>query len=49
MDSISTESLLNAVLKIYFVMRSKLAFMRNLLTCKSDFRKNHASLQVFST
>jgi len=30
MDNISTESSLNAVLKIYFVRRSKLAFTRKI-------------------
>jgi len=38
-DNISTESLLNAVLKMYFVMRSKLAFTKNMLTFNSDFTK----------
>ena len=37
--NISTESLLNAVFKMYFVTRSRLAFTRNLLKCNIDFRK----------
>jgi len=35
MDNISSESLLNAVSKIYLFMRSKLAFRRNLQKCDS--------------
>ena len=45
-----TESLLNAVLKMYFVTRSTLAFTRNLQKCNSDYdvsaTKNAAQQQM---
>jgi len=39
---------INVVLNMYLVMRSKLAFRRNLLGCNSDFMKNYALLQLRS-
>ena len=38
-NNILTESLLNAVFKMYFVAISKLSFTRNLLKCVGDFTK----------
>jgi len=37
--------ILFSFLKMYFVTRLKLAFMRNLLKCNSDFTKNHTLVQ----
>jgi len=34
-------------LKVYFVMRLKVAFMRNLLKCNMNSYRNHALLQPF--
>jgi len=39
MDNIPIELLLNVVFKMYYITRSTLEFMRNMLKCNSDFRK----------
>jgi len=42
MDSVVTDSLFNVVLKIYFVTRLMLAFMRNLQNITVNSRRNRA-------